>query len=70
MFGCRYKTSLELVSHDTHNNTYQYKQTFSHHLKDEGVASNSDPVVEVSVSKHLTSVNYVSVYNHLGCGCR
>ena len=26
---CRYKTSQELISHDTHNNTYQYKHTFS-----------------------------------------
>ena len=25
----RYKTSQELISHDTHNNTYQYKHTFS-----------------------------------------
>lgn len=25
----RYKTSQELISHDTHNNTYQYKYTFS-----------------------------------------
>jgi hypothetical protein len=26
---CRYKTSQELVSHDIHSNTFQYKHTFS-----------------------------------------
>lgn len=26
---CRYKTSQELISHDTHSNTYNYKSTFS-----------------------------------------
>lgn len=26
---CRYKTSHELISHDVHSNTYNYKFTFS-----------------------------------------
>jgi nonsense-mediated mRNA decay protein 3 len=29
MVFLRYKTSQELISHDTHNNTFQYKHTFS-----------------------------------------
>jgi len=26
---CRYKSSEKLISHDVHNNTYNYKYTFS-----------------------------------------
>ena len=28
-FGFRYKTAEELVSHDIHNNTYNYKHSFA-----------------------------------------
>ena len=29
LFVVRYKTSEKLISHDVHNNTYNYKYTFS-----------------------------------------
>ena len=29
MVPCRYQTAQQLISHDTHNNTYNYKHTFA-----------------------------------------
>ncbi|XP_065052415.1 60S ribosomal export protein NMD3-like [Rhopilema esculentum] len=56
---CRYKTAQELISHDIHNNTYNYKHTFSVEL----VPICKDDIVclPMKLSKSLGNIGQILV---------
>jgi nonsense-mediated mRNA decay protein 3 len=56
---CRYKTSQELVSHDIHSNTFQYKHTFSVELVP--VCKNEVVCLPLKLSRSLGHMTQIAI---------
>ncbi|XP_057300825.1 LOW QUALITY PROTEIN: 60S ribosomal export protein NMD3-like [Hydractinia symbiolongicarpus] len=56
---CRMKTSERLISHDIHNNSYNYKNTFSVELA--SVCKNDIVCLPIKVARSLGNISQISV---------
>jgi len=63
MLPCRYQHSQKLISHDTHNNTYNYKCTFSVEMVP--ICKDSIVCLPSKLAHQLGGIGQISVVNRV-----